>query len=538
MRAPAVANVGYVYTIGWSRSISPAGSDDAHALSGSFTSVSFRLAVVLDRAPVLTVPADQTVEGDTTGGWIAAYPGVSATDAEDEPDPTPHCSPAAGEVLPLGTTTVSCTATDTAGHVDSDAFDVTVVDTTAPSLAVPGDQAVTTADPAGTALAYDPATAADIVDPDPTVGCLPAVGSSIPVGTTTVTCTATDASGNATSDSFDVVVDYVPVDTDPVLTVPAAQTVEGNTTGGWTAAYPGVSATDAEDDPDPTPACSPAAGQVLPLGTTTVSCTATDSAGHVDSDAFDVTVVDTTAPSLTTDVDHTISTSNPAGAVLTYVPATATDVVDAHPSVGCLPAAGSSVPVGTTTVSCTATDASGNSTMASFDVTVDYVAAHVARATWLEPVGGSDTFVANRGRSIPVKVKLSVDGTTRTTGLARLTITPCGGGDPLVQALTFSGGRWNASLDTGRLAGDCHDVAASIDGLVAGVFRLELRGADASQAKDTKQPKDTKDTKQTKDAKQTKESKVAKAKQHQAAKPTFPHAKGSSWMVRKGCRPR
>ena len=256
LRAPVVPNVGYVYTIGWSRSISPAGSDDAHALSGSFTSVSFRLAVVLDKTPVLTVPADGTVEGDTTGGWTATYPGVSATDAEDDPDPTPDCSPAAGEVLPLGTTTVTCSVTDSAGHVDSDAFDVTVVDTTAPSLATDGDQALTTADPAGTTLAYDPASATDIVDPAPAVGCLPAAGSSIPVGTTTVTCTATDASGNGTSDTFDVVVDYVPVDSAPVLTVPSDQTVEGNTTGGWTAAYPGVSATDADDDPDPTPACS------------------------------------------------------------------------------------------------------------------------------------------------------------------------------------------------------------------------------------------------------------------------------------------
>ena len=78
----------------------------------------------------LTVPADQTVEGDTTGGWVAAYAGVSATDAEDDPDPTPICSPAAGEVLPLGTTTVACSVTDSGGRSDSGSFDVTVVDTT------------------------------------------------------------------------------------------------------------------------------------------------------------------------------------------------------------------------------------------------------------------------------------------------------------------------------------------------------------------------------------------------------------------------
>ena len=38
--------------------------------------------------------------------WLSTWT-VSATDAEDEPDPTPTCSPAAGTVLHLGTTTIT-----------------------------------------------------------------------------------------------------------------------------------------------------------------------------------------------------------------------------------------------------------------------------------------------------------------------------------------------------------------------------------------------------------------------------------------------
>ena len=79
-----------------------------------------------------------------------------------------------------------------------------------------------------------------------------------------------------------------------------------------------------------------------------------------------------------------------------------------------------------------------------------------------------------------------MDGKTRTTGTARLTVTPCGGGEAIALALTYGGGRWNASLDTGTLAGDCHRVAASIDGLVAGAFTLDLRGAEAVKAKSAK----------------------------------------------------
>ena len=60
-----------------------------------------------------------------------------------------------------------------------------------------------------------------------------------------------------------------------------------------------------------------------------------------------------------------------------------------------------------------------------------------ATAAWMEPVGsGTDTFVANPGRTIPVKVALSIDGEVRTSGSARSDRPPCGGGDAVVLPLT------------------------------------------------------------------------------------------------------
>src|SRR5205823_4026469 len=57
----------------------------------------------------------------------------------------------------------------------------------------------------------------DNVDPQPWVNCPPS-GSSFPLGTSTVTCTARDASGNTSTGTFTVtVVDTTP----PVITVPA-----------------------------------------------------------------------------------------------------------------------------------------------------------------------------------------------------------------------------------------------------------------------------------------------------------------------------
>ena len=49
-------------------------------------------------------------------------------------------------------------------------------------------------------------------------------------------------------------------------------------------------------DATPTIACTPPSGATFPLGTTTVSCTATDDSGNTSTTTFTVTVRDTTAP--------------------------------------------------------------------------------------------------------------------------------------------------------------------------------------------------------------------------------------------------
>lgn len=214
VRAPSAPNLGYTYTIGYGRTLSPAGTDDARALSGTATSFVLRLSVATDTRPTLDLPPDQTVEADTVGGWVSSWV-ASATDVEDEPDPAVTCSPAAGEVLPLGTTTVACSATDSGGRSTSGSFAVTVVDTTAPALVVDGDHAIATTDQAGAPLAYAAATATDVADPAPVIGCAPAAGTMVPVGATVVTCTASDGSGNATSAGFTVTVTYQPPATTP-----------------------------------------------------------------------------------------------------------------------------------------------------------------------------------------------------------------------------------------------------------------------------------------------------------------------------------
>jgi hypothetical protein len=81
-----------------------------------------------------------TVEADAPAGWSATYT-VSATDAEDDPDPVPTCAPVVGTVIPLGTTTVACSVTDSGGLVTTGSFDVTV---NAPAVLPPAPEPVVT----------------------------------------------------------------------------------------------------------------------------------------------------------------------------------------------------------------------------------------------------------------------------------------------------------------------------------------------------------------------------------------------------------
>ena len=82
-------------------------------------------------------------------------------------------------------------------------FAIFAHDATPPTLSVPADLIVDATGPAGASVTFA-ATATDAIDPSPAVQCAPASGTVFAIGTTTVTCTATDASGNAATATFTV----------------------------------------------------------------------------------------------------------------------------------------------------------------------------------------------------------------------------------------------------------------------------------------------------------------------------------------------
>ncbi|HKR63447.1 MAG TPA: HYR domain-containing protein [Thermoanaerobaculia bacterium] len=139
-------------------------------------------------------PADMTVEATGPNGATVLYKPIDG--GEDENGRSAVCSPASGSVFPLGATTVRC------GVVS---FKVTVVDTTAPVLYLPGDLTATATSAAGATVTFT-ATARDIVDGTLPVGCSPPSGSTFAIGTTQVVCTANDTHGNSAMTTFAVTV--------------------------------------------------------------------------------------------------------------------------------------------------------------------------------------------------------------------------------------------------------------------------------------------------------------------------------------------
>src|SRR5438874_1386670 len=74
--------------------------------------------------PVLTVPAAVVFDATGPTGATVIY-AVSATDNEDS-NPKVECTPPSGSVFPIGTTKVTCTATDASGNTTTKSFDVVV----------------------------------------------------------------------------------------------------------------------------------------------------------------------------------------------------------------------------------------------------------------------------------------------------------------------------------------------------------------------------------------------------------------------------
>ncbi|MNJ97472.1 HYR domain protein [compost metagenome] len=296
----------------------------------------------------------------------------------------------------LGVTTVTWTATDVAGNTTICTFSVTVNDTQLPvilSCGAAGNQSVvadagqctyTQTSNAWDASASDNCSVASVNYV--LTGATTGTGTSLSgvvfnLGTTTVTWTATDGSGNTSSCTFNVVVsdNQLPVITscgpggNQNVSTDAGLCTYTNSGNGWNAV-----ATDNCTVTSLTYTLTGATsgtgtslnGVVFNQGITTVTWTAVDTAGNQVQCQFTVTVTDDESPVIV-NCPASISQNSDAeqcGAIVNWVVPSFSDNCGATISGTATP--GNYFPVGVSNVSYTVVDNAGNSTSCSFSITI------------------------------------------------------------------------------------------------------------------------------------------------------------------------
>jgi hypothetical protein len=219
------------------------------------------------------------------------------------------------------------------------------------------------------------------------------------VGTYTITYNASDPSGNAATPVTRTV--NVVDTTAPVITPnDGPSTVECHTS------YTDPGATAADSCAGSTAVTSSGSVDVNVPGPYTITYSATDPSGNTKTATRTVTVVDTTAPVLSSCPANIVVSlplnSTATSMAVSFTAPTATDSCDSSVPVTTTHASGSVFNVGTTAVTATATDDSGNSSSCSFTVTVLY-----QFAGFFSPIDNNALNQANAGRTIPIKFSLS-----------------------------------------------------------------------------------------------------------------------------------
>ncbi|NQZ48229.1 MAG: HYR domain-containing protein, partial [Erythrobacter sp.] len=347
------------------------------------------MTVVDTQAP--TISCVQNASRDTNpGGLTYTVVGnefdTTFSDNSDNADLTNDfngTSSLAGAVLPLGDTLVTWTVADGNENSNSCAMTVTVVDTEVPTISCVEDTNRAT-DPGGLTYTvvgneFDASfsdNAADATFTNDLNGTASLAGAVLPLGATLVTWTVVDGSGNSNSCQVTVTV----ADTE-APSISCVQDTSRPTDPGflnYTAVGTEFDASFADNSGNANMTndfndLTSLAGAVFPLGDTLVTWTVVDGNGNSNSCAMTVTVADTEAPSLSCseNLSLTVSSSSCTIPVIFNTPVVQDN---ASPSGSVIQTAGlpsgSEFPVGTTTNTFEATDAEGNTSTCSFNVTV------------------------------------------------------------------------------------------------------------------------------------------------------------------------
>ena len=264
----------------------------------------------------------------------------------------------APEFFPLGETIVTWTVTDTSGNSASDTQMIIIEDTLKPKITGPENIILEITDVAGIVVDVGQASVLDQVDENPEISN--DAPELFQLGNTIVTWTVTDSSDN-TALYFQTIT--VIDTTSPEVISPSDITQEAeNPLSNYvilenpeTSDIIGISSV--END----------APEFFPLGETIVTWTVTDTSGNSASDTQLVTVVDTTAPSISIPENVVVEAASEYGNILVLEDSTAEDKIGISSVQNDAPEL---FPLGETIVTWTVTDTSGNSASDTQLVTV------------------------------------------------------------------------------------------------------------------------------------------------------------------------
>ncbi len=408
--------------------------------SNNTASCTFTVTVNDAEKPTISCPANVSHNTDS-GVCTAVVTFTAPTSADNCPGVTSACVPASGSTFVKGPTTVTCTATDASNNTASCTFTVTVNDAEKPTIFCPAN--VTHGTDSGVCTASVTFTNPTVGDncPNATSSCTPASGSTFAKGPTSVSCTATDSSGNTATCSFSVTVN----DTgNPTISCPANVTTSTDA-GSCTAAATFTTPTAADNCPGVTSNCAPASGSTFNLGASTVTCTATDAAGNTGTCSFTVTVNDTQNPAITcpADISQPVD-SGQCSAVVSFNVPTPTDNCPS-PTAACVPVPGATFPAGATTVTCTATDGAGNTAPCSFTVTVTKIDQSITFDPLPNRLVSDSPFIVGATTTSGLLVSFSIVSGPATTIGSTVTIT--GAGTVVVRASQSGNCGFNAAAD-------------------------------------------------------------------------------------------
>ncbi|NVJ05659.1 HYR domain-containing protein [Myxococcus sp. AM001] len=236
-------------------------------------------------ATISGLPQDVTLtatdpDADQTLTWTIVTPPLHGTLSGTPPDL--QYTPNPGYV---GADSFTYRVSDCGLDSNEATVDVEVEPTAALAITCPADTVLEATGPEGAPGSWPPATATPGGGGPATITYAPEEGSTLPLGTTTVTATAEDASGAQATCTFQVEVrDTTP----PALTCPSDIRTTSDDASGTTVTFELPQATDGVSTPSVT--SSPASGSTFRHGNNTVTVTATDAAGNEARCTFQVTV--------------------------------------------------------------------------------------------------------------------------------------------------------------------------------------------------------------------------------------------------------